>query len=144
MGGWDTHVNQGNGEKGSLRDRFQELDEAIAFFWRALDRLKEKTTLVVVTEFGRTVQENGDRGTDHGHGSDFIVLSTDLAKKGILHKFKGCRKDLLFEGRDLLVDFDYREIFTEVMRGPLNTKFPADSLFPGFSTTGTLGLFRNT
>lgn len=143
MGGWDTHVNQGNAEKGALRDRLSDLDEALAFFWNGLDANKrQKVVVVVMTEFGRTAAENGDHGTDHGHGSTYLVLSTKANRKGVLHKFKGLRKDLLNEGRDLIVDFDYRAIFSEILQEHMKISVEKNNIFPNYSPQGKLGILN--
>ncbi|MBX7231574.1 MAG: DUF1501 domain-containing protein [Bdellovibrionales bacterium] len=139
MGGWDTHVNQGNGSKGYLWERFFELDGAMGFFWDILGEKRENVTVVVVTEFGRTVKENGDYGTDHGHGSTFFILDTKI-KKTIFHQYQGLTNHL-YEGRDLPVHFDYRQIMLEVLQQQkMGSSIAADVLFPGF-TSKHIGLF---
>jgi uncharacterized protein (DUF1501 family) len=141
MGGWDTHVNQGNAEKGSLKDRLSELDEAIGFFWESLGADRERVCVVAMTEFGRTVRENGDRGTDHGHGSTFIVLGTNVNRSGVLHNFKGLRKDLLFEERDLPVSIDYRDVFNEIAEKHIRLVTKTNPIFPGHQSLSDLRLF---
>lgn len=143
MGGWDTHVNQGNAEKGSLKDRFVELDAAIGSFWKSIEAHKDQVCIVVMTEFGRTAAENGDRGTDHGHGSTFMVINGKVKSQKIYQQFKGFSKEHLHENRDLDVKFDYREIFLEVLQKHSKLAVDAKTLFPGFVSTGELGLFRS-
>jgi uncharacterized protein (DUF1501 family) len=95
VGGWDTHVNQGNAQ-GYLAGRIGELGRALAGFVQEIGPgAWRDTTVVVVSEFGRTFRENGDKGTDHGHGSIYWVL---LAA------------ETLNEGRDLPVLTDYRAL----------------------------------
>lgn len=143
MGGWDTHVNQGNAEKGSLRDRFAELDSSISSFWKSIGEYHDQVCVVVMTEFGRTVQENGDRGTDHGHGSTFMILNGRLKPQKIHQQFKGFAKDQLHEGRDLQVKFDYRQIFSEVLRDHSRIQMDSKALFPEFIPGPNLGFFRS-
>jgi uncharacterized protein (DUF1501 family) len=68
VGGWDTHVNQG-GADGYLANRIGELGRGLALLATTLGPEWDNTVVIVVSEFGRTFRENGDRGTDHGHGS---------------------------------------------------------------------------
>lgn len=140
MGGWDTHVNQGNGERGSLKDRFTELDSALGSFWKSLGPRLDQVCVVVITEFGRTAAENGDRGTDHGHGSTFMVLNGRLRGGRVVHEFKGLAKSELNEGRDLNVRYDYRDVFAEVLAK--HARIPLDGVFPGWKPGRELGLFR--
>lgn len=143
MGGWDTHVNQGNGEKGSLKDRLTEFDSAIGAFWKSLGDRRDQVCLIAITEFGRTAAENGDRGTDHGHGSTFTVINGHLRPQKIFHQFKSLAKSDLNEGRDLNVHFDYRQIFAEVLAQHSKITTPLTDIFPGFSPPANpLGIFR--
>jgi uncharacterized protein (DUF1501 family) len=73
LGGWDTHVNQGN-HKGQLAGRLRPLGEGLAVLARGLGEAWRDTIIVVLSEFGRTVRENGNGGTDHGHGNVIWVL----------------------------------------------------------------------
>lgn len=143
MGGWDTHVNQGDGEKGSLHDRFAELDDALEFFWNSLEKMKESVTVVVMTEFGRTATENGDRGTDHGHGSTCLVLNTKI-KNQIFHQHKSLKKEFLFEGRDIPVTADCRQILCEVLHQQVKGSVISKTLFPGFHWDQSARLFKPT
>jgi uncharacterized protein (DUF1501 family) len=110
VGGWDTHVNQGNAQ-GYLAGRIGELGRALAGFadeigpdaWRS-------TTVVVISEFGRTFRENGDKGTDHGHGSVYWVLGGGLNGGRIAGPQAKLAPDTLNQGRDLPVLTDYRAL----------------------------------
>src|SRR6202008_4408140 len=74
VGGWDTHINQG-GASGYLADRLGELGRALAGFAEEIGTAAWRdTVVVVVSEFGRTFRENGDRGTDHGHGTAYLIM----------------------------------------------------------------------
>jgi uncharacterized protein (DUF1501 family) len=114
MGGWDTHVNQGN-SKGQLSDRFKELSEALAAFSKDLGPKFSDVVVTTVTEFGRTVKENGTRGTDHGHGSVMMVLGGNVHGGKILGQWKELSAANLFEGRDLPVTTDSRDVFSEIL-----------------------------
>ena len=73
VGGWDTHVNQGNAQ-GQLANLLTSLGQGLAGFAEQMGSAWSNTIVVVISEFGRTFRENGTRGTDHGHGSVYWVL----------------------------------------------------------------------
>jgi uncharacterized protein (DUF1501 family) len=111
VGGWDTHVNQG-AANGYLADRLGELGRALAGFseefgpdgWR-------DTVVVVISEFGRTFRENGDHGTDHGHGSVYWVMGGGINGGRILGEQVKVDQANLFQNRDYPVLTDYRAMF---------------------------------
>jgi uncharacterized protein (DUF1501 family) len=110
VGGWDTHVNQG-GATGYLADRIGELGRGLAGFVTAIGPdAWQKTTVVVVSEFGRTFHENGDRGTDHGHGSVYWVMSGALAGGRMAGAQVAIAQATLNQNRDLPVLTDYRSL----------------------------------
>jgi len=121
MGGWDTHVNQGNG-KGQLSDRFKELSEALAAFAKDLGPRFQDVVVATVTEFGRTVKENGTRGTDHGHGSVMMVMGGSVNGGKVHGEWKELKAENLYEGRDLPVTTDHRDIFSEILFKHLGLK----------------------
>ena len=116
VGGWDTHVNQG-GATGYLADRLAELGRGVAGFAEEIgpDAWRD-TVVVVISEFGRTFRENGDKGTDHGHGSVYWVLGG--AVKGGLIAGPQVRVEQanLFQNRDYPVLTDYRSLFGGLLR----------------------------
>ena len=118
MGGWDTHINQGN-HKGQLADRFHELSEALAAFARDLGPRFGDVCVACVTEFGRTVKENGTRGTDHGHGSVVTLLGGSVRGGKVHGIWKDLKPENLFEGRDLPVTTDIRKVLGEVLHSHL-------------------------
>jgi uncharacterized protein (DUF1501 family) len=129
VGGWDTHAGQGN-ERGQLAARLREFGEGLAALDRDLGARMSDVVVLTMSEFGRTVRENGNRGTDHGHGTAMLALG-GAVKGGRVHgRWPGLRRELLFEGRDLAVTTDFRGLFTEVAVRHLGA--PADPLFPGF------------
>jgi uncharacterized protein (DUF1501 family) len=130
-GGWDTHVRQGN-ERGQLATRLTEFAQALAAFDRDLgDRMREVMVLTM-SEFGRTVHENGNGGTDHGHGTAMMVLGGTVRGGRMVGRWPGLAKEQLFDGRDLQVTTDFRHLFAEVAVRHLG--LPADiPLFPKFS-----------
>lgn len=141
--GWDSHVNQGVLD-GQFAKKIQELDEAIEKFVDDLGKQIETTTILLVSEFGRTVKENGNRGTDHGHGSHITVIGTGL-KKDVLGKWPGLSKANLYEGRDLAVTTDFRNVFAEVISKNFDVK-NFSNIFPGYPilSDNWVGLYQST
>ena len=94
-----------------------------------------------MTEFGRTVRENGSGGTDHGHGSCLFVLGNGSTAARSTARFAGLDQDLLYEGRDLPVTTDFRSVFTELAVGHLGVADPRP-IFPGWQDRPTTVLRR--
>ncbi|WP_431101709.1 DUF1501 domain-containing protein [Roseateles noduli] len=111
VGGWDTHVNQG-GATGQLANRFEELGRGLAAIADELGPdLWRQTTVMVISEFGRTFRENGNRGTDHGHGSVYWLLGGGLATGGpVAGDQIALTATSLFQNRDYPVLNDYRAV----------------------------------
>ncbi len=110
VGGWDTHVGQGNAT-GALANRFEELGRGLAGFADEMGPAAWKNTVVVVvSEFGRTFRENGNRGTDHGHGTVFWVLGGGVAGRRIAGEQQALTATTLFQNRDHPVLNDYRAV----------------------------------
>jgi uncharacterized protein (DUF1501 family) len=111
VGGWDTHVNQG-AATGYLADRLGELGRALAGFAEEVGPAAWRDTVVVtISEFGRTFRENGDRGTDHGHGSVYWVMGGGINGGRILGEQIKVEQPKLFQNRDYPVMTDYRSFF---------------------------------
>jgi uncharacterized protein (DUF1501 family) len=111
VGGWDTHVNQG-AANGYLADRLGELGRALAGFSEEVGQAEWRDTVVVViSEFGRTFRENGDHGTDHGHGSVYWVMGGGINGGRILGEQVKVEQPHLFQNRDYPVLTDYRAMF---------------------------------
>ena len=112
-GGWDTHYNQGT-ETGQFSRNVADLSNAITAFWTDLAAYQDEVTLMTMTEFGRTVKQNGTGGTDHGRGSCLFVLGNDV-NGGIVHgNMPILAKENLEDGRDVPVTTDFRSVFSEV------------------------------
>jgi len=132
--GWDTHVGQG-GEQGQLANRLRELGGGLAAFARDLgDRLSDVVVLTM-SEFGRTVAENGNRGTDHGHATAMLVLGGAVRGGRVHGRWPGLAPEQRFEGRDLAVTTDFRALFHEVTTRHLGLPATAP-LFPGWTPGG--------
>ena len=138
-GGWDTHVRQGT-DQGSFARRATDLSRSIAAFWRDLGGHRDDVVVMTMTEFGRTVAENGSAGTDHGHGSCLFVLGSGVDGGKVHGDFPGLDPGVLYQGRDLPVTTDFRAVFAEVAGRHLGLA-PDAGLFPGWSG-GRIPLFR--
>jgi uncharacterized protein (DUF1501 family) len=130
VGGWDTHAGQGN-ERGQLAARLKEFAEGLAALDRDLGPRMSDVVVLTMSEFGRTVRENGNRGTDHGHATAMLAIGGPVKGGRVYGRWPGLRRDQLYEGRDLAVTTDFRSLFTEVATRHLGA--PAAPLFPGFA-----------
>jgi uncharacterized protein (DUF1501 family) len=132
-GGWDTHVQQGT-TNGTFARRAADLAQSIAAFWKDLGPHQDEVILSTVTEFGRTVRENGSGGTDHGHGSCLFVLGNRVQGGKVHGAFPGpgLEPGALYEGRDLPVTTDFRSVFCELAGRHLGIRDDA-GLFPGWT-----------
>ena len=131
--GWDTHLQQGT-KTGTFAQRALELSEAIAAFWKDLGTYQDDVVVMTMTEFGRTVHQNGTMGTDHGRGSCLFVLGNQV-DGGKVHGEvpEKLEKDALEDGRDLPVTTDFRRVFAGVVGGHLGIGQDEDKiLFPGW------------
>lgn len=131
--GWDHHAGEG-GAEGQLANRLRELGEALAAFHRDLGQRMEDVVLVTMTEFGRTVRENGNRGTDHGHGSASFVLGGPVSGGRVCGRWPGLGGGDLYEGRDLAVTTDFRDLLAEILTRHSGERDLA-SVFPGYGAT---------
>ena len=109
VGGWDTHVGQG-ASTGYLAGRFEELGRGLAAYAQEMGTAWNNTVVVVVSEFGRTFRENGNRGTDHGHGSVFWVLGGSIRGKQVVGEQVAITQANLFQNRDMPVLNEYRAL----------------------------------
>ena len=109
VGGWDTHVGQG-GANGYLADRLGELGRGLAAFASEMESEWSKTVVLVISEFGRTFRENGNRGTDHGHGSAYWVLGGAVKGGRVAGDQCQIAAATLFQNRDLPVLNEYRAV----------------------------------
>jgi uncharacterized protein (DUF1501 family) len=115
VGGWDTHVNQG-GAQGALATNLTGLGRGLAVFAQTLGSEWDNTVVVVLSEFGRTFRENGNRGTDHGHGSVYFVLGGRIAGGRIAGEQQAVTAATLFQNRDYPVLNDYRAVLGGLFR----------------------------
>jgi uncharacterized protein (DUF1501 family) len=130
VGGWDTHVNQGAGQ-GQLAGRLDDFSRSIAALVTDLGDRMEDTVVLTMSEFGRAVGENGNRGTDHGHGNAMMVLGGGVRGGRVHGRWPGLSREHRFEGRDLAVTTDFRDVFGEIVVRHLGVA-DARPIFPGY------------
>lgn len=112
-GGWDTHFNQGT-DTGIFARNVNDLSQSMMAFWNDMARYQDDITVMTMTEFGRTVAQNGTGGTDHGRASCNFILGAAVSG-GIVHgHVDTLAKENLEDGRDLAVTTDFRSVFSEV------------------------------
>jgi uncharacterized protein (DUF1501 family) len=132
VGGWDTHVNQG-AAAGQLANHLRPLGDGLANLARQLGGAYGDTVIVVMSEFGRTVRENGNGGTDHGHGNVMWVMGGAVRGGGVYGKWPGLSAENLYQGRDLAVTTDFREVIGGVLARHLKLDARQRAgVFPGF------------
>jgi len=131
VGGWDTHVGEG-GAKGALANRLEELGRGLAGVADEMGQAWSRTVVVVVSEFGRTFRENGNRGTDHGHGSVYWMLGGAVRGGRIAGEQVRIARATLHQDRDWPVLNEYRAMLGGVF-GRLYGLDAArlDAVFPG-------------
>ncbi len=133
IGGWDTHVNQGNA-RGQLANLLQQFSASIAAFYKDLGQRMDDVVVLTMSEFGRTARENGNRGTDHGHANAMFVLGNSVQGGKVYGRWPGLKTDQLYEGRDLALTTDFRDVFAEIATHHLGLS-DLNSLFPGYQPT---------
>ena len=132
--GWDTHFNQG-AEQGQLANRLGDFGRAIAAFVTDLGPRMADVVLMTMSEFGRTIAENGSRGTDHGRATAMLVMGGPTKGGQVYGRWPTLEPEKRIDGRDLAVTTDFRDLFGEVLTGHLGAKdIPA--IFPGHSLHG--------
>jgi uncharacterized protein (DUF1501 family) len=130
-GGWDTHFNQGT-DNGTFARSVTDLSSSMAAFWKDLDAYQDDVTVMTMTEFGRTVHQNGTGGTDHGRASCNFILGNDVAGGKVYGDVKALAVENLEDGRDLPVTTDFRSVFSTVADAHL--QFANDRvLFPDWN-----------
>ena len=130
IGGWDHHVNEGATE-GQIANVLRDFSQSIAAFWTDLGDLGEDTVVVTMSEFGRTARENGNRGTDHGHANVMFVLGGPVRGGKVYGRWPGLEQSQLYEGRDLALTTDFRQVVGEAVARHMRNK-NLNEVFPGY------------
>ncbi len=132
LGGWDTHAGQG-ASTGQLANRLSPLGQGLVAFAQRLGPVLEDTVVVVMSEFGRTVHQNGNGGTDHGHGNAMWLLGGPVAGGRVHGRWPGLDDRALHEGRDLAVTTDFRQVLSDIASQHLGLPDARlGELFPGW------------
>lgn len=125
-GDWDMHVGLGTTDGGRMKENAAELADGLKAFFADLGSYRQKVTLVVLSEFGRTAEENSSSGTDHGYGNAMFVLGAGV-KGGYYGRWPGLRTG---SEKDLRVTTDYRNVLADVVTRRFDTT--SARIFPGF------------
>jgi uncharacterized protein (DUF1501 family) len=117
IGNWDHHVQEvgQTAADGRLADLLRTFGQALNAFWTDMGDRMEDIALVTMSEFGRTARENGDRGTDHGHANCMFVMGGDVKGGKVYGKWPGLESEQLYEGRDLALTTDFRDVLGELV-----------------------------
>jgi uncharacterized protein (DUF1501 family) len=137
LGGWDTHVSQGAAQ-GQLAAHLAQLAAGLSSFANALGPEYQDTVVLVISEFGRTVKENGNGGTDHGHGNVLWMMGGPVRGGKVYGRWPGLATSALYQERDLAVTTDFRQPIGALLRSHLalsNTQVA--QVFPGAPATRT-------
>lgn len=142
VGGWDTHAVQG-GTSGQLAGLLRDLASSLAAFRTDLGAAMERVCVLTMSEFGRTLAENGTGGTDHGRATAMLVLGGNVAGGRVYGRWPGLAPAQLADGRDLQVTTDFRTLFAEVAVRHLGNA-DVGEVFPGFAwdESSRLGVLR--
>jgi uncharacterized protein (DUF1501 family) len=150
LGNWDTHVGQGNPTQGYdwFGNQVQSLSDGLGAFYTDLasdpaGNYMQNVSVVVVSEFGRRVLENANGGTDHGYGNVLLALGGSVNGGVVYGDFPGLAPAELYEGTDVAVSTDYRQVISEALirrMGNPNIYY----VFPGYADYTPLGIFQGT
>lgn len=140
LGGWDTHINQG-GVTGQLARNLKSLGEGLATLRQGLGDIYADTAVVVMSEFGRTVHENGNGGTDHGHGNVMWLMGGKIKGGKVYGQWPGLAQAQLYEGRDLAVTTDFRDIIASLLSRHLQLDgSKINQIFPKYSPKSVINV----
>ena len=138
VGGWDTHVNQG-AARGQLAQRLDDFSRSIAALVVDLGDRMADVTILTMSEFGRMAKENGNGGTDHGHAGAMFVIGGDVRGGRVYGRWPGLAPEQLYEGRDLALTTDFRNVFAEVVQRHLGAQ-RLERIFPDFTPGARMGI----
>jgi uncharacterized protein (DUF1501 family) len=138
IGGWDHHQS----EPSQLFNVLRQFGIALSAFCADMGDRMEDIVLVTMSEFGRTARENGNNGTDHGHGDAMFVMGGPVRGGKVYGNWPGLEEEQLYEGRDLAVTTDFRAVLSELVAEQLGTTDLAQ-VFPGYRVGQPLGLLKS-
>jgi uncharacterized protein (DUF1501 family) len=133
IGNWDHHVNEvaQKSTEGQLANRLGEFGQSLAAFWQDMGDRMEDVVMVTMSEFGRTARENGNRGTDHGHANCMFVMGGGVSGGKVYGKWPGLEREQLYEGRDLALTTDFRDVLGELVSRHMGNP-SLKGVFPGY------------
>jgi uncharacterized protein (DUF1501 family) len=138
--GWDTHVQQGN-STGQLANRLDDFAKGLAAFNADMGDRMADVVVVTMSEFGRAVNENGNRGTDHGHGNAMMIFGGPVKGGKVYGRWPGLAVNQRWEGRDLAITTDFRNVFADLVAVHLGAR-DVSGIFPGYEYKGHIGFLR--
>lgn len=136
LGGWDMHVNEigQTVRQGQLNNVLTDYAQGLAAFYQDLGDRMEQVVVVTMSEFGRTARENGNRGTDHGHANVMFAMGGPVNGGKVYGDWPGLGPEQLYEGRDLALTTDFRDVLGELVSGHLGNGHLA-GVFPGYEAS---------
>ena len=134
-GQWDHHANEG-AATGQLANRLDDFAQGLAALATDLGSRMQDVVVLTMSEFGRAVAENGNRGTDHGHANAMFVLGGPVRGGKVYGRWPGLAVAQRHEARDLAVTTDFRDVFAEIAVRHLGVK-DLPSVFPGYPVSST-------
>jgi uncharacterized protein (DUF1501 family) len=140
VGGWDDHRAEG-ASNGQLANRLFDFSNGLAAFAQDLGDRMADVVVITMSEFGRTVSENGSGGTDHGHGNAMMILGGNVKGGKVYGQWPGLSRDKLYQGRDLAITTDFRDVFAECVTSHLGAK-DISKVFPGYTYKQKLGFIK--
>ncbi|MBC8506185.1 MAG: DUF1501 domain-containing protein [Anaerolineales bacterium] len=141
IGGWDTHVNQGSTE-GQFADLLTDLAGGISALYQDLGDLNKRVTIITMSEFGRRLSENGNAGSDHGHGNVMFVLGGGVNGGKVYTDWPGLSSDELYGPGDLDITTDFRDVLGEIVQKRLLND-SLEEIFPGYTNFKTMGIVKS-
>ncbi|WP_422665668.1 DUF1501 domain-containing protein [Anabaena sp. PCC 7938] len=135
LGGWDTHANQGS-TQGTLAQNLGKLGKGLATLAQGLGNVYQNTTIVVMSEFGRTVRQNNNGGTDHGHGNVVWVLGGNVKGGKVYGEWPGLSPSQWYEKRDLAIATDFRDVISTLLQHHLHLNTSQlNQILPNYTPT---------
>jgi uncharacterized protein (DUF1501 family) len=133
IGNWDHHIDEvaQKPAEGRLANRLGEFGQSLAAFWQDMGDRMQDVVVVTMSEFGRTARENGNRGTDHGHANSMFVMGGGVKGGKVYGKWPGLEREQLYEGRDLALTTDFRDVLGELVSRHMGNP-SLKGVFPGY------------
>jgi uncharacterized protein (DUF1501 family) len=134
VGNWDHHVQEvgQTADQGRLADLLRMFGQSLSAFWADMGDRMQDIAVVTMSEFGRTARENGNRGTDHGHANCMFVMGGDIKGGKVYGKWPGLQQNQLYEGRDLFLTTDFRDVLGELVSRHSGNR-SLQGVFPGYT-----------